>query len=325
MGPRKISMIVFMVGAVLGFTPIVLADQTYAERLGWPAGSKVVIFHCDDVGMSHASNMGAIQALEMGVVTSVSTLMPCSWVPEFAAYLKAHPNVDHGVETALTSEWKGYRWGPVAGAAAVPGLVDNEGCLWSSVEEVVKHASPDELEREIRAQIDRAQRMGIPLTHLDTHMGTVYATAEYLERYIKVGIEKHIPIMIMGGHMTYTRQEDARVDEFLKAGFPQKVWAGGLPVIDDLFNKVLETSAFEEKKKLVIKVLREMKPGIMQISTHCSLPTQEFSVFTPSSYETRLNDVRVVCDPEVKKVIQEQGIILTTWRELGQRRDKVGK
>ncbi len=301
-------------------------EKTYAERLGWPAGSKVVIFHCDDAGMSHGSNLGAMQALEEGVVTSVSTMMPCSWVPEFAAYLKANPTVDNGLHLTLTSEWKNYRWGPLAGAAAVPGLVDGEGCLWSGVAAVAQHATPDEVEKEIRAQIARAERLGIPITHLDTHMGTVYATNEFIERYIKLGLEKHIPIMMPGGHMTYLRQSEdgARVDALVKAGVPQKVWDGGLPLLDDLFNDTYGATSFAAKKETIIKVLRGMKPGVMQIIVHCSLPTQEFPIFTTSS-ETRLSDTNAVCDPEVKKVIHDEGIILTTWRELGQRRDKVGK
>ena len=70
---------------------------TYAERLGWPADTKAVIFHVDDAGMSHNSNMGAIKAIEDGVATSVSVMMPCSWAPEFAEYFKSHPDVDAGV------------------------------------------------------------------------------------------------------------------------------------------------------------------------------------------------------------------------------------
>ena len=46
-------------------------ERTYAERLGWPAGTKAVIFHVDDAGMSHDSNMGTRKAIEDGVATSL--------------------------------------------------------------------------------------------------------------------------------------------------------------------------------------------------------------------------------------------------------------
>ena len=97
------------------------SEPTYAEKLGWPAGSRVVIFHVDDAGMSHDSNMGAFEAIEKGVATSTSVMYPCPWVPEFAHYWKNHPDLDAGIHTTLTSEWGEYRWGPLVGKKAAPG------------------------------------------------------------------------------------------------------------------------------------------------------------------------------------------------------------
>src|ERR1044071_8283855 len=158
-------------------------NRTFAERLGRKSNEVVVILHVDDVGMSHSSNLGAIEATEKGVATSCSVMMPCSWVPEIARYLKAHPDLDSGLHLTLTSEWKLYRWGPLAGKSQVPGLVDQEGCLWHSIEQVVKKAKPEEIEREIRAQIERAETLGMPITHLDSNMGTLFARPDYFERF----------------------------------------------------------------------------------------------------------------------------------------------
>ena len=98
-----------------------------------------------------------------GVATSFAIMMPCPWVPEIARYVKAHPDVDAGLHLTLTSEWELYRWGPVAGRGAVPGLTDPEGCLPRNVAAVVARAKPDEIEREIRAQWERAESIGLPL------------------------------------------------------------------------------------------------------------------------------------------------------------------
>ena len=297
------------------------AEKTFAERLGWKPTDVVVILHVDDVGMSHSSNLGAIEALEKGVATSWSVMMPCPWVPEIAKYLKQHPDVDSGLHLTLTSEWSLYRWPPLAGKPKVPGLVDVEGCMWRSVQLVATHATPDEIETEIRAQIDRAEQMGMPITHLDSHMGTLFARADYFERFAKVGIEKGIPILIIGGHGTYVRKENPGATDKLRAWIP-KIWNAGLPVIDDL-----HTGSYgwkpEEKTEKLIALLKELKPGVTEILFHASIPTEEFPLITTSS-ESRLADTRALTDPAVKKLIQERGIILTTWKELKERRKKAG-
>ncbi|MBI3117656.1 MAG: ChbG/HpnK family deacetylase [Candidatus Hydrogenedentes bacterium] len=103
------------------------APKTYAERLGWQAGDRILIIHSDDAGMSLASNRGTIEALEFGLVTSTSMMMPTPWVAGFARYLKDHPDTDVGLHLTMTSEWDDYRWAPVAGKPTVPTLADKQG------------------------------------------------------------------------------------------------------------------------------------------------------------------------------------------------------
>src|SRR5579863_8429092 len=169
------------------------ADSTYADRLGFPKGARILILHVDDAGMSLESNEGAIAALTKGAATSVSVMMPCPWVPGFVKWLKSHPDIDAGLHLTLTSEWNDYRWGPLAGRTNVPGLTDSTGDLWPTVLQVARHASADEVGAEMKAQLDRARAMGFQPTHLDTHMGTVYATTEFMKKYIELGVEHHIP------------------------------------------------------------------------------------------------------------------------------------
>ena len=301
---------------------VVAAEQTYAERLGWGPKDRVVLFHSDDAGMSHASNLGAIESLEKGVVTSVSIMMPCPWVPEFVKYAKEHPQVDAGLHLTLNSEWTPYRWGPLAGKPAAPGLCDPDGYFWHSIQDTARHATPDEVEREIRAQIEKAEAMGLHPTHIDTHMGALVARPEFMERYLKVGIEKQIPVLAVGGHGSFARVENAAAMQQIQERI-NKVWDAGLPVIDDL-----HTASYDwkegSKSARFIDMLKTLKPGITMVIVHCSRPTEEFPLITSSS-SLRLEDLKAMIDPEVRKTLQDEGIKLTTWRELKERRDKAGK
>ncbi len=290
---------------------------TYAERLGWPSGTRAVIFHVDDAGMSYDSNLGTTRAIDQGVATSTSVMMPCPWVPQFAAYVKEHPQIDAGIHLTLNAEWKNYRWGPVAGHSVVPGLVDEHGYLWNEVADVVSHATADELETEIRAQLDKALAMGIRPTHLDSHMGTCFHP-QFVERYVKLGIEKGIPILMIGGHMQHVGGEVGAF-KLLICAFAEKVWSEGLPVIDDLVTKPTNASDYEGRKREMIELLRTMKPGITEIIVHCTAPTEVFQHISGSG-ATREAELKLMLDPDIRAFIKNEGIILTTWRELKSRR-----
>lgn len=312
-------------------------EMTYAEKLGFPKGAKVLILHIDDVGMSWDSNEGTIQAIEKGVANSLSIMMPCPWVPGFVHYMQEHPNLDAGLHLTLTSEWRDYRWAPLSGRPAVPGLVDKEGAMWRSVEQVAKNASPDEVETEIREQLRRAREMGFEPTHLDSHMGTLFATPQFMERYIKVGIENKIPVMFPGGHNTMIGQQRDVTPEMRTqlTATGKMIWDAGLPVLDDLHN-VSYNFEYPDAKNLsdaelqklatgqYIKTIKELKPGLSMVIMHCTAPSEVFT-HIGSSGRVRKADMLAMMDPAFRKFIQDEKIILTTWRELEERRQKAGK
>ncbi len=310
-------------------------DSTYAEKLGYPKGAKVLILHVDDAGMSYSSNRGAERALTEGASNSVSVMMPCPWVPDFVDWLKAHPGTDAGLHLTLTSEWDEYRWVPLSGKKAAPGLTDSSGCLWPEVKDVVLHASADEVEMEMQAQLDRALLMGFKPTHLDTHMGTVYGTPAFLMRYLQLGIKNHIPVMLPGGRDKVIQAEMKSSDSEIKGmqDLGRMLWAAGLPVLDDLHNvsydwKIPEADAGDLKKlqefkvKKYIEALGELQPGVTMMIMHCTDPTPEFAHISASG-TTRQGDLLAMLSPVFKKALKDQGLIVTTWAELMSRRQKV--
>lgn len=310
-----------------------LSQLTYAEKLGYPKDAKVLILHVDDAGMSWDSNEGAIRSIEKGVANSVSVMMPCPWVPGFVNYIKQHPSVDAGLHLTLTSEWTSYRWGPLAGKPSVPGLVDTVGALWPSVEAVVKHASKDEVYTEIRAQLDRARAMGFEPTHLDSHMGTLFATPEFMERYVKLGVENRIPVMMPGGHCTMVSKSEKLAQSQLISlqQVGQVLWSSGLPVLDDLHNvsygweypvKADDKTLQKFATSKYIETIRTLKPGLTMVIMHCTSPSEIFDMISGSGIK-RKGDMLAMTDPAFKKFLQNEGIILTTWREVMKRRQAI--
>jgi predicted glycoside hydrolase/deacetylase ChbG (UPF0249 family) len=322
---------------------------SYASRLGWKADDRVVIFHIDDAGMSYESNQGTIQALQFGIATSCSVMMPCPWVADITEYLRTTPQVDAGIHLTHTSEWKKYRWQSLSGMEASPGLTDREGFLWNNVADVVSHTQPDEIEKEIKAQLARARKSGFNPTHLDTHMGTLWASPEYVNVYKRISIEEHIPILLPAGHNTLLQQQveagplaglrklsseedNTKMLQSLRS-IGETLWNAGLPVIDDLYILSYDwqlpagilptdTNIRKFKTQQYKKLLNDVKPGITVVLIHCSDANETFNPIS-DSWITRRGDLLSMTDPTLKNFIRDQGIILTTWRALQQRRAKL--
>jgi len=130
--------------------------------------------------MSHSVNMAIERLIASGLPVSVSVMFPTPWYQETVEILKRHPEVSVGIHLTLNSEWKNYRWGPVLGRTAVPTLVDKDGYFFPSSEDLrTNHAAIGEVEKELRAQIERAVNSGLKIDYVDYHMGTVTKYPEF--------------------------------------------------------------------------------------------------------------------------------------------------
>src|SRR5438874_1745404 len=179
-----------------------LSAQTkaVAERLGYPRDAKLLILHADDLGFAHSADAASFDALDHGAVSSASIMVPTPWITEVAAYARAHPNADLGLHLTLTSEWHTYRWASVESKDKVSSLLDSAGTFPSDVQPVATHARTDEVERELRAQIERALALGIRPTHLDSHMGALFTTNDLIATYIKVAHHYRLPFLAIRGN-----------------------------------------------------------------------------------------------------------------------------
>src|SRR6266498_1105452 len=167
---------------LLTLSPVSVFGQADVTKHPGTPDPVYLIIRTDDAGFSHSVNRALQRLLDTGLPLSVSVMFACPWYQETVAILKRHPEVSVGIHLTLNSEWKHYRWGPVSGSAAVPTLVDGDGYFFPASEALYQHhPDPREIEKELRAQIDRARRSGLPIDYVDYHMGTATRYPEFRE------------------------------------------------------------------------------------------------------------------------------------------------
>ncbi len=275
--------------------------------------NRYLIIHADDAGMSHSANLATQAALECGIVSSASVMVPCPWFTEFARYAKAHPQYDYGIHLTLNSEWDVYRWGPVESRDRVPSLVDPEGFLWDNTEQVATHAKAAEVKLELKAQIDKALAFGVPLSHLDTHMGALVSRPDLVGVYIELGLEYGLPILFM-----------KQMDPAMKKEYPamaerhddavSRLTDRKLPLLDNLL-QFYGGNIPDRREQLYFDELRKIGPGVTQLIVHCGYDNDELRGISDSS-KRRDQDRQIFTDPKMKKFIDEQGIQVISWKQF---------
>jgi chitin disaccharide deacetylase len=280
-------------------------NKTVAERLGYPADSKLLIVHADDLAVAHSVDIASFDALDKKAITSASIMVPCAWLTEVASYAKDHPDADLGLHLTLTSEWKVDRWGSVESKDKVASLFDPSGYLWPETLPAASNLKPEEAEREIRAQIERAMALGIHPTHLDSHMGVLFSTPELFAVYVKVAHEYKLPFLAV-------RIPNAPV-QFFSLLSEKDVIVDSVVIANPAVHA-------NEWRDFYVNAMKNLKPGLTEMIVHLGHDDAELQAVTLDHPDYgsawRQRDFDIMTSPEFKKALEENHVILVKWKDL---------
>lgn len=280
-------------------------QKTIAERLGYPAESKLLIIHADDLAVAHSEDTASFDALDKHAATSASIMIPCPWLTEVAAYAKANPDADLGLHLTLTSEWKTYRWGPVESKEKVPSLLDSSGYLWPETGPAAKNIKATEAEAEIRAQIEKALAVGIHPTHLDSHMGVLFSRPDLFGVYVKLAHEYKLPFLAV---------RSPNASPALLSQLSDR------DVILDAVAIAAPNVGAKDWKTFYLDAIKNLKPGITEFIVHLGHDDAELQAVTLDHPDYgaawRQRDYDVITGAEFKKALEDNHIILIHWSDL---------
>jgi predicted glycoside hydrolase/deacetylase ChbG (UPF0249 family) len=283
-----------------------MSQTSVAERLGYPRDARLLLVTGDDVGFTHSANRASEMAMKHGFVTSGSVMVPCPWFQEIADLARREPGIDLGVHLTLTCECATFKWGPTLGAPRVPSLVDGHGTFPVTEAEVLERANADEVEAELRNQIERAIEGGLRPTHLDSHMGVLFGRRDLFAVYRRLAKEYRMPIR---NPRTWWFTEPFLIDD-----------ATPDDLLLDLVISPGEQVASGTWSAFYSEAVANVRPGVTEVVFHLGLDDEELRAayvgmegWGPA---WRQRDLDVALEPGWPQRIAAAGAVLIGWRDL---------
>jgi predicted glycoside hydrolase/deacetylase ChbG (UPF0249 family) len=283
------------------------------RELGFSDTDRAVIIHADDIGMCQAGVAAMDDLWNAGIVSSMAVMAVCPWFPAAAQYCRAHPAVDMGLHFTVTCEWDSYRWGPIATRTRAGGLLDDEGYFPRRSEAVHRNGKPAAVRAELAAQIKRAQAAGIDLTHVDSHMLTVWHP-KFLPDYIRIPERRGLPAFFlrmdegMAADWGFDRRSAAAL-----ARLSEKFEAQGMPLFDRIFVMPLEQA--DDRIGAAQRALADLPPGLTYFILHPACDTPELRAIAPD-WRARVADYQAFIRPELREFVRQSGIQVIGWRTV---------
>ena len=287
----------------------------FLKKLGFSDNDRLVIIHTDDIGMCHASVQAFKDLWKFGTITSGATMVPCPWFPAVAQMCRENPEIDMGVHATLNAEWESYRWGPISTRDPESGLLDADGYFNQWHPAVYNNATPEAVEREVNAQIERALAAKIDVTHVDSHMGTIM-NPKFIQSYIQAGASRLLPNMLprmdaQGMDIMGLSPEEKRLYEPLMRQFENM----GIPMMNGLVGLPLDQPDPDRQMEIARDLLGNLPLGITHFIFHPSIDTAELRSIAPD-WESRVTNYNIFMSDELKKFIADEDIHLIGYRQI---------
>lgn len=258
----------------------------------------ILLVRGDDMGFSHSANLAFVDAYQKGIMRSAEIMVVCPWFPEAVKLCKENPGLDIGIHLALTSEWSAYKWRPLTNA---PSITDEDGYFypmyWANdrfpEERTFRGADwkIEEVEKELRAQVELAVKHLPNISHMGIHMG-----GESVDPRIKEVCDK------LRKEFKLTANPSAHGFERCRP-----------------FGENSSKLTPEQKTENMIKFLENLEPGKYIQIDHPAYNTPEMSSIMHKGYENVAIDrdgvIKAWTDPKVLEVIKKRGIKLVSYAD----------
>jgi hypothetical protein len=288
------------------------------RKLGFAADARLLIINADDFGITKGTNEAIVDLFEEKAITSTSIMVPCPDSNEAMEISNWKGIKNIGIHLTLTSgEQHPYR--PVFHNRDLNSLITEEGNFHIDATLLERNAADDEVRVEIEAQIQSAIVHGIDPTHLDSHGGSImglFTGRDFLEITFDLCEKYRLPFNLP---TRIVEQPFFNMDQLRR--FQKRISSAkerNILLIDDIVSLPYcsnPTATYSEMKKGLTERLKNLKPGITQLTIHPAKITEQLIALT-TCYTERELEYLLLNDIEIKQVIINEQITLISWKDI---------
>jgi hopanoid biosynthesis associated protein HpnK len=289
---------------------------------------KRLIVNADDFGLTAKVNEAIIDGHCRGLISSTSLLANGEAFESAVALSRQAPRLGIGVHWNLT-EGK-----PIAPGSSIPSLVNGNGffartpgSLWRAI--ILGRVSTVDIERELRAQIEKVLAAGVAPTHLDSHKH-VHALPVLGKMGIKLAREYGIGAIRCvaerwpapcGLLRRYPRATTTIIRQLLNGcalALISRGWRRQLPragvACASHFCGLTATGFLDEE--ILGEILSHLPEGTSELMCHAGIVDNALRRTPTRLLEQREMEYRALTQPAMKRLAQDLGIQLVNYREM---------
>lgn len=279
--------------------------------------NRYLILNCDDFGQSPAANRAIMHLLEERRVSSATIMPPAPAFEEAAAWVRGQADSKVGLHLTLTSELPGHRWSSLTGH---PSLHDETGGMHLTVADFEKLADPKAVRAEIDAQFDLVKDAGLPITHVDNHMGSLYGIEtgrSYLPYVFRQCGRRGLPFRIFR-HIhpkdTFLNSIPGAKEALAKAVALADTLGVAMP--DYLLTHpyhLVEGETYDSFKSSLIAKMYELPEGVSETYIHPAVEDDHMQTVIPS-WDKRVWEYRLMLDDDFSYALKDAGVQMVDYR-----------
>ncbi len=285
---------------------------------------KKLILNADDFGLTRGVNEGIIRTHREGILTSATLMATSRAFEDAVARAKAEPKLGVGCHLVLVG---GIAVSP---PGEIPSLVDTTGKFPRTLPEFVGKVSTGavrarDIERELRAQIEKIRRAGIEPSHVDTHKHT-HAHPVVMNALGRVAQDTGIirvrkpaedlaaswETQSAAGH-SWSRLASAAAVRAITPWFRSLARKYGLRTPDHFLGLAMTGRLNAASLRQLIEMLPD---GTSEIMLHPGVCDADLAATGSRLQQQRQVEMDALLEPEVRYALDRLGVRLITYREL---------